>query len=204
MRPSAAVVTGLFNSYGIAGARNPLGSNLGFNNDGTLFTQTGALNYKGANGTNGYLVVGGNVRMPVGLQGDVLNAIERKSAFVKTDYNLTDKLTLYSQFMYVDLLVNTNSGGSLTQFPTLTTIPSTNPFIPKDLRPCWPRDPIRRRASPGRRDTSGFLGRTGMRTTRSSSTWLGTKGDIVGRLDDSMSSPPTMSRFTIRSCTMRY
>src|SRR6185437_9500717 len=89
--PGAAVVTGLFNSYGIAGARNPLGSNLGFNNDGTLFTQTGALNYKGANGTNGYLVVGGNVRMPVGLQGDVLNAVNRKSAFVKADYNLTDK-----------------------------------------------------------------------------------------------------------------
>jgi iron complex outermembrane recepter protein len=132
--PGAAVVTGLFNSYGIAGARNPLGSNLGFNNDGTLFTQTGALNYKGANGTNGYLVVGGNVRMPVGLQGDVLNAVNRKSAFVKAEYNLSDKLTLYSQFMYVDLLVNTNSGGSLTQFPTLTTIPVANPFIPTDLR----------------------------------------------------------------------
>jgi iron complex outermembrane recepter protein len=132
--PSAAVVTALFNSYGIAGARNPLGSNLGFNNDGTLFTQTGALNYKGANGTNGYLVTGGNVRMPVGLQGDVLNALERKSAFMKTDYDFTDKLSLYTQFMYVDLGVNTNSGGSLTQFPTLTTIPVTNPFIPTDLR----------------------------------------------------------------------
>ena len=63
--PSAAVLTALFNSYGVAGARNPLGSNLGFNNDGTLFTQTGALNYKGSNGTNGYLVTGGNVRIPL-------------------------------------------------------------------------------------------------------------------------------------------
>ena len=131
--PNAAVLTGLFNSYGVAGARNPLASNLGFNNDGTLFTQTGALNYKGPNGTNDYLVVGNNVRMPVGLQGNVLNAIDRRSAFVKTDYNLAEKLTLYSQFMYVDLGVNTNSGGSLTQFPALTTVPATNPFIPKDL-----------------------------------------------------------------------
>src|SRR6185437_8520331 len=131
--PNAAVLTALFNSYGVAGARNPLASNLGFNNDGTLFTQSGALNYKGPNGTNDYLVVGGNVRMPVGLQGDVLNAIDRRSAFVKTDYNLSDKVSLYTQFMYVDLGVNTNSGGSLTQFPALTTIPVTNPFIPKDL-----------------------------------------------------------------------
>ncbi len=132
--PSAAVLTTLFNSYGIPGARNPLGSNLGFNNDGTLFTQTGALNYKGDNGSNGYLVLGNNVRMPVGIQGVLLNKLDRKTAFVKADYDLTPDLTAYGQFMYVDLSVNTNSGGSLTQFPTLTTIPVTNPFIPTDLR----------------------------------------------------------------------
>lgn len=131
--PSAAVLTSIFNSYGISGTRNPLGSNLGFNNDGTLFTETGALNYKGPNGTDGYLVIGGNVRMPVGLQGNLLNAIDRKSAFMKTDYDINEKLQLYTQFMFVDLKVNTNSGGSLTQFPTLTTIPVTNPFIPAAL-----------------------------------------------------------------------
>ncbi len=131
--PSGAVLTSIFNSYGVAGARNPLGSNLGFNNDGTLFTETGALNYKGANGSNGYLVVGNNVRMPVGLQGNLLNAIDRKSSFLKMDYDINERLQLYTQFMFVDLKVNTNSGGSLTQFPTLTTIPVTNPFIPADL-----------------------------------------------------------------------
>ena len=36
--------------------------------------------------------------------------------------------------MFVDLTTSTASGGSLTQFPTLTTIPVTNPFIPNDLR----------------------------------------------------------------------
>jgi outer membrane receptor protein involved in Fe transport len=131
--PSGAVLTSLFNSYGVAGTINPLGSNLGFNNDGTLFTQTGASNYKGANGTNGYAIVGGNVRMPVGQQGNVLNGTTRRTAFVKADYDLAPKLTLYGQFMYVDLSVNSNSGGSLTQFPTLTTIPVTNPFIPANL-----------------------------------------------------------------------
>lgn len=131
--PSAAAVTALFNSYGVAGARNPLGSNLGFNNDGTLFTQTGALNYKGPNGTGGYSVVGGNVRMPVGQQIDYINGLERKSAFLKADFDITPSLNLYGQFMYVDLTTSTESGGSLTQFPRLTTIPVTNPFIPADL-----------------------------------------------------------------------
>ncbi len=133
--PSAAAVTSLFNGYGIAGARNPLGSNLGFNNDGTLFTQTGALNYRGPNGSQGYAVVGGNVRQPVGQQIQFLNSLERKSAFVKSDYELANNITAYGQFLYVDLTVSTESGSSLTQFPTLTTIPVTNPFIPNDLRP---------------------------------------------------------------------
>jgi iron complex outermembrane recepter protein len=133
--PSAAAVTSLFNSYGVAGARNPLGSNLGFNNDGTLFTQTGALNYRGPNGTQGYAVVGGNVRQPVGQQIQFLNSLERKSAFVKGDYEFSDSITAYGQFLYVDLTVSSESGSSLTQFPTLTTIPVTNPFIPNDLKP---------------------------------------------------------------------
>jgi iron complex outermembrane receptor protein len=132
--PDGAVLTTLFNGYGVAGTRNPLASNLGFNNDGTLFTQTGALNYRGPNGSQGYAVVGGNVRMPVGQQIDYINALERKSAFIKADYELTPDLTLYGQFMFVDLTTHTSSGGSLTQFPTLTTIPVTNPFIPTDLR----------------------------------------------------------------------
>jgi iron complex outermembrane recepter protein len=131
--PSGAVVTALFNGYGIAGTRNPLASNLGFNNDGTLFTQTGALNYRGPNGTGGYAVVGGNVRMPVGQQIDYINGLNRKTAFVKADYDLTPDINLYGQFMFVDLTTSTASGGSLTQFPTLTTIPVTNPFIPAAL-----------------------------------------------------------------------
>ncbi len=132
--PSAAVVTALFNGYGVPGARNPLGSNLGFNNDGTLFTQTGALNYRGPNGSGGYAVVGGNVRMPVGQQIDYINGLQRKTAFVKADYDLNPDLNLYGQFMFVDLSTSTASGGSLTQFAALTTIPVTNPFIPTDLR----------------------------------------------------------------------
>src|SRR2546429_6741533 len=50
----------LFSGYGAATpVRNTL--NLGFNDDGTLFTQTGAKNYRGPT-TNGYAILAGNVR----------------------------------------------------------------------------------------------------------------------------------------------
>src|SRR5690349_17513185 len=131
--PNAAVLQTIFTGYGIAGARNPL-LNLGFNDDGTLFVQTGAVNYRGPTDANGYMVIANNVRMPVGQQIDYINGLERKTAFLKTDYKLSDSYTAYAQFMYVDPTVSTASGGSLTQFPALTTIPVTNPFIPADLR----------------------------------------------------------------------
>ncbi|HWJ70755.1 MAG TPA: TonB-dependent receptor [Sphingobium sp.] len=130
--PSAAVVENVFAAYGAPGARNPLLS-LGFNNDGTLFSQTGAANYRGPTDAEGYMVVDGNVRMPVGQQIDFMNALERKTAFVKADYDLAPSLTAYGQFMFVDLSVHTASGGSLTQFGAPMTVPVTNPFVPADL-----------------------------------------------------------------------
>lgn len=130
--PNQAAVNALFASYAVA---TPVSNtlNLGFNNDGTLFTQTGAKNYKGPT-TDGYAVLAGNVRMPVGPQGTIQNPLDRKSVFSKFDYELLPQVTLYGQFMYADSNVFTSSGRSLTQFGALTTIPLTNPFIPADLQ----------------------------------------------------------------------
>lgn len=130
--PSQAAVNTLFGSYDVAA---PVGNtlNLGFNDDGTLFVQTGARNYRGPT-DNGYAIIGGNVRMPVGPQTMIQNPLDRTSIYSKFDYEFTASLTLYGQFMHVDSEVTTSSGGSLTQFGTLTTIPVTNPFIPADLR----------------------------------------------------------------------
>jgi outer membrane receptor protein involved in Fe transport len=129
--PNATTVNNLFASYG---ATTPVANslNLGFNDDGTLFTQTGAKNYKGPT-TDDYRIIGGNVRMPVQKGFYVQNPLERKSVFSKFDYEL-GPVTTYGQILYVDSTVTTNSGNSLTQFGNLTTIPVTNPFIPNDLR----------------------------------------------------------------------
>lgn len=131
--PTAAAEAAVFARYGVTSAINPL-LNLGFNNDATLYVQTGAINYRGPADANGYQIISGNVRMPVGQQGDFYNGMNRKTAFVKGDYEVTPGITAYGQFMYVDLSVLTASGNSLTQFGTLTTVPITNPFIPADLR----------------------------------------------------------------------
>jgi iron complex outermembrane receptor protein len=129
--PDAGVLNTLFTNYGAtAPVSNTL--NLGFNDDGTLFTQTGAVNYRGPT-TEGYRVIAGNVRMPVQKTFFVQNPLDRKSVFTKFDYE-AGPVTAYGQILYVDSEVFTSSGGSLTQFGALTTIPVTNPFIPDDLR----------------------------------------------------------------------
>ncbi|MES2156172.1 MAG: TonB-dependent receptor [Pseudomonadota bacterium] len=130
--PTQAALGTVFGRYGVTTPINRT-LNLGFNNDGTLFVQTGAVNYRGPT-TDGYAVIGNNVRMPVGPQLQVLNAFERKSAFAKGEFDLTEDLTAYGQFLFVDSTVTTESGGSLTQFAPFTTIPVTNPFVPADLR----------------------------------------------------------------------
>lgn len=129
--PNQADLDALFAGYGYSPIPNT--SRLGFNDDGTLFNQNGAQNYKGPT-TGLYAVLGGNVRMPVGRQTIIVNPVDRKSAFSKFDYEFTPNFTLYGQFMYVDSDVYTESGGSLTQFGTLTTVPVTNPFIPASLQ----------------------------------------------------------------------
>ena len=129
--PIATAVNDLFASYGVA---TPVSNtlNLGFNDDGTLFTQTGARNYLGPT-SDGFAVLAGNVRMPVGPQFLLVSPTDRNSLLTKFDFEISDALKLYGQLMYVDSKVYTESGGSLTQFGTLTTIPVTNPFIPDDL-----------------------------------------------------------------------
>lgn len=133
--PNPAVVGGLFQGYGVT---TPISNStpLGFNNDGTLFTETGAQNYKGPTSySNGwwYGIIGGNVRMPVGPQLQLENALDRHNLFTKFDFKVAPGLVAYGQVLYADWHVVTDSGGSLTQFGAADTIPVTNPFIPADL-----------------------------------------------------------------------
>jgi iron complex outermembrane recepter protein len=128
--PNPATVAGVFAGYGITQPISP-SSPLGFNNDGTLFTETGALNYKGPT-TGPYAIIGGNVRMPVGQQYIIGLPLNRESIFTKYDYQLNPHVQAYGDVLYVSSEVKFSSGDSLTQF-AVPTIPVTNPFIPADL-----------------------------------------------------------------------
>ncbi len=129
--PPQSVVNSVFSSYGVTGTV-PNNGNLGFNDNGTLFEQNGALNYQGPT-SGGYAVLGGNVRMPVGIQGYIQNPLDQRTIYAKTTYKLTPDIQAYFDGFYVDSDVYTSSGGSLTQF-AVPTIPVANPFIPADLK----------------------------------------------------------------------
>lgn len=130
--PTQAALNTVFGGYGAAaGAVSPSRS-LGFNDDGTLFSQIGATNYKGP--TSGYFsTVGGTVRQPVAYQEFIVNPMTRRSAFGKFDYKVTDSIKAYAQAMYTESTVTGQVGWTPTLY-AIPSIPVTNPFIPADLR----------------------------------------------------------------------
>jgi outer membrane receptor protein involved in Fe transport len=132
--PDQGAVDALFQSYGVSGA--PSTDRLAFNDDGTLFTQFGgALNYKGPDGADTLFSVvnGTEVRQPVGRQGTALKELERYSGYAKAEYDFTDDIQAYGQFLYADSTTSGSASLNLTLFGPTALVPITNPFIPADL-----------------------------------------------------------------------
>ena len=130
--PQQSVVNTVFGAYGAAPGAVLNSRSLGFNDNGTLFGQIGAVNYLGP--TSGYFsTVGGTVRQPVTYQEFVINPMDRKSFFGKFDFKVSDSVTSYGQFLYNKTTATGQVGWSPTLY-VVPTIPVTNPFIPADLR----------------------------------------------------------------------
>ncbi len=130
--PTQAAVNGVFAGYGAAPGSVLNSRSLGVNDDNTLFGQIGAINYRGPT-TGNFSTIGGTVRQPVTYQEYIVNPMERKSFFGKFDYDITQDITAYGQFLYN----RTTATGQVGWTPTLyvvPTVPITNPFIPADLR----------------------------------------------------------------------
>jgi iron complex outermembrane receptor protein len=130
--PQQAAVNTVFANYGAAAGSVLNSRSLGFNDNGTLFSQIGATNYQGPS-TQFFSTTGGIVRQPVTYQEYVLNPLERKSFFGKFSYNATDTITPYVQFLYNRTEAEGQVGWSPTLF-VVPVVPVTNPFIPADLR----------------------------------------------------------------------
>jgi outer membrane receptor protein involved in Fe transport len=127
--PSQAALTALFGSYGAAApARN---ATFSINPDGTVFTATSpVLNYRVPPGGI-YTLVNGRVGIAYGETYALQAPLERFNVFGRASYDLTDNVEAYAQVSHVQYTTQFNVfGGSVREL----TIPSTNPFIPADLR----------------------------------------------------------------------
>jgi outer membrane receptor protein involved in Fe transport len=131
--PNQAVVNAVFAQYGVAAGAVPNARNLGFNNDGTLFAQIGANNYRGP--TQGFFsTLGGIVRQPVTMQEYLVQPMHRFNLFAGFDYDITENITGYAQVLHTNMQVTGQVGWTPTLFVAPLTVPVTNPFIPADLR----------------------------------------------------------------------
>jgi outer membrane receptor protein involved in Fe transport len=129
--PTQAAVNGVFANYGVAPGRVLNSRSIGFNDNGSLFGQIGVINYQGPT-TEFYSTLGNNVRQPVTYQEFIVNPLERRSFFGKVDFEVSESVTAYGQFLYNKTTATGQVGFTPTLF-VVPMVPATNPFIPADL-----------------------------------------------------------------------
>lgn len=122
--PIAATSNGLYNGA------------IGLNADGTVFTDLAGTNcvqnYRGLNGGTLGLNISPNcrqVQVALGQYFAVQVPLTRYNAFAKLDYDLTDDITFYSHFSFMnsEALSQTGPGSSKPAAPLI--VPQNNPFI---------------------------------------------------------------------------
>ncbi|OJY68078.1 MAG: hypothetical protein BGP16_14490 [Sphingobium sp. 66-54] len=131
--PSQATVDAYFATQGVApgGVRNS--TSLGFNNNGSLFGQTSLVNYQGPLAPD-YSNFGGTFRQVSVLDQSVMRPLDRESAFVRANFEVSPALEIYAQGLYSHTSAYSSIGLNITQFiPALVSV--NNPFIPSSLRP---------------------------------------------------------------------
>ena len=134
---NSGVIASVFSRYGVASTITP-STVLGFNNDGTLFTDTnGVRNYKGLGTADGYATTaGGTLVYDPNAVSQIQSPLTRYSGFGKLTYDLTDAIQVYGQFLFSSIKTSTNGSGTqavgVGQYAL--SVPVTNPFIPADLK----------------------------------------------------------------------
>lgn len=138
--PSQATVNALFASYGVAAGTVKNSAVLSFNTDGTLFTSTNTVNYKGPTTSPFFLYAppGTTAKNFYTSAGDDFLAqvpLTRYNMVGHADYRVSDTVSAYVDGLYTTYTA-TNQGppvvaGGATS--TALTVPVTNPFIPTGL-----------------------------------------------------------------------
>lgn len=130
--PTQAATDAYFATQGVAAGAVPRSGSLGFNDNGSLFAQTGPVNYQGPLAPE-YSNFGGTFRQPAVLDQSVMRPLDRQSMFVRATFEVSPAIELYAQGLYSHTSAYSSIGLNITQFiPALVSV--NNPFIPSSLR----------------------------------------------------------------------
>lgn len=130
--PSQTAVNAYFASQGVTPGTVARSANFGFNDNGSLFAQSGLVNYRGPLAPE-YSNLGGTFRQPAVLDQSVMRPLDRESMFVRANFEVSPALELYAQGLYSHTSAYSSIGLNITQFiPALVSV--NNPFIPDALR----------------------------------------------------------------------
>ncbi len=136
--PTIAAVNAVLATYPgttpIAGSGAYPGA-IGLNGDGTVFTTLAGTNcvqnYRGLNNGVLGLNISANcrqVQVALGNYFAVQVPLKRYTAFAKVDYDLSDDISLYSQFSYLHSEAVSQNGPTSSR-GTLLQVPRTSPFV---------------------------------------------------------------------------
>lgn len=133
--PTQAAMDAVFAKYGLAPGSVARGANLSFNADGTLFSTSPVRNYRGEQmpgfSASSYTFNSADYRY--------LNLpLDRWSLYAAGRYDLTDSIEAYGTVSYTTYDVSRQLGPASASdgaFPGPDiVVPTTNPFIPADLK----------------------------------------------------------------------
>lgn len=133
--PSQAALNAVFGARGFAPGSVAPGAVLGFNPDGTVFGQAGAIGYTGP--LNDSYVVSkttGALAYNLGTLQLLTTPTTRYSAFSHGELEVADHVTFYEQAMFTRYNAITNYGAGLQTQGTTAVVPADNAFIPADLQ----------------------------------------------------------------------
>ncbi|MDK2766937.1 MAG: TonB-dependent receptor [Sphingomonas sp.] len=130
-----AVLAGYPGTTPIAGT-GAYNGGIGINGDGTLFTSIAGTNcvqnYRGLNGNTPGLAISPNcrqVQVSLGQYFAVQVPLTRYNAFGKVSYDISDDITAYAQFNYLNSEALSQTGPANTRPAVPLLVPQNNPFV---------------------------------------------------------------------------
>ncbi len=132
--PDAGVLNDVFARYGYTGAPLPANIRLSRNPDGTLFSGSPVANYRFPADNDPYVLTEGQVALPFGEYYPLLQPLNRYSMFGRVNYEITDNVEAYGQFIYTRYNSAQETIGKNQATTNPVYIPVTNPFLPDDLQ----------------------------------------------------------------------